>query len=243
MVDATLESMVSYNIAELFNRFDVRTRGETGATGKLSGFLGEDLLLDVLAHALASEGGKPVRLLDTPHRDTREFEAAGHKRPKVRDLDAWLLIGREPVAVECKQWTSSSRNYASVPGDDHLVGDHSRREWAEGVEWHFAPDQPWDKVNKVALPLKPPAGAGNTSWPNIRRVLAVWTPVSRSGRSAFSSINARTLSGGTWEPVTVEVFSASLYLRYLRNRGETRLTPTFPQAEQLFGGLNALFKS
>jgi hypothetical protein len=124
-------SMVSYNITELLDRFDIRSpaEGGTGATGKLSSFLGEDLLLDVLAHALAAEGSKVARLLGHPHGDMAVFDAAGAERPGFRDLDAWLIAGRQLVAVECKQWTSSSRRYVSVPEDDNRVAEHARREW------------------------------------------------------------------------------------------------------------------
>jgi hypothetical protein len=144
--------------------------------------------------------------------------------------------------AQCKQWTSSSPRYVSVPGDDNRVAEYARREWEKSVEWHFTRGR-WDEVNKVALPLKPPDGAEKASWPDIRRVLAVWTPVSQDGQYAFSSIQTQTLSGTSWKPATVEVFSASLYLRNLRHRGETHLTTTFPQVERLLEGLHALFRS
>ena len=237
-------SMVSYNITELVDRFDTRSpaEGETGVTGKLSSFLGDDLLLDVLAHALAAEGQKVARLQGHPHGDIAVFDAAGAERPGFRDLDAWLIAGRHLVAVECKQWTSSSPRYVSVPGDDNRVAEYARREWEKSVEWHFTRGR-WDEVNKVALPLKPPDAAEKASWPDIRRVLAVWTPVSQDGQYAFSSIQTQTLSGTSWKPATVEAFSASLYLRNLRHRGETHLTTTFPQVERLLEGLHALFRS
>jgi hypothetical protein len=70
----------------------------------------------------------------------------------------------------------------------------------------------------------------------------VWT-VSQDGQYAFSAIQTQTLSGTSWKPVTVEVFSASLYLRDLRHRGETHLTSTFPQVERLLEALHVLFRS
>jgi hypothetical protein len=76
---------------------------------------------------------------------------------------------------------------------------NTRAASGESVEWHFTRGR-WDEVNKVALPLKPPDGAEKASWPDMRRVLAVWTPVSPDGQYAFSSIQTQTLSGTSWKP-------------------------------------------
>jgi hypothetical protein len=238
--------MYRYNIEELFKRFDVRSAvvGEPAVTGRLSAFIGEELLLDVLAHALTAEGHEVVRIPGHPHRDDAEFKAAGASLPeKCHDLDAWLLLGHQLVAVECKHWTSSSRDYRSVPQAADEVKAHALKEWHGTIEKIFTQDL-WNSVTKIALPLKQPPTNMPTSWPKIRRILAIWTPVSWDGNSAFSTIASRTLSGGRFQPVTIDVFSASLYLRHLRSRGETHLTPIFPDmVERLLAALDILFET
>lgn len=235
--------MITYDIAALLKRFDTFEFGQGGVTGRLSSLVGEELLLDVLAHALADGG--PVELLpERPRRDDQAFKDAPSDVavPKVRDLDFWLQLRyRELMVVECKQWTASSAyGGGSVPEDPAGIAEYARRRWEEldVPEWW---SNKWDDTTKIALPLRPPAGRTAEDVRKARRVLAVWRPISSNGGSPFSQLSSQTLSGGEWVDVPIEVFSASLYLRQLLADGVRTLTPVFDGAQTLFDAVNALF--
>ncbi|MGV9266206.1 hypothetical protein ACWDRR_16260 [Kitasatospora sp. NPDC003701] len=236
--------MAVYDIAALLARFDTFTADQGALTGRLSSLVGEELLLDVLAHALAPAG--PVELLDErPRRDGEAFAVPALPAlpvPGVRDLDAWLRLGDGGlVAVECKHWTASSRDgRTSLPQDPDELAVLARRRWrelADPARW-----QDWDQVTKIALPLRPPAGATAQDVRRARRVLAVWRPVSCDGVSPFSRLGSSTPSEGQWADVVIEVFSASLYLRRLQAAGTTGLVSAFPRVDELLGAVQALFR-
>jgi hypothetical protein len=52
--------VISYDIAALLSRFDVRTEGETALTGRLSSLLGESLLVSALVRYLSAVEGHGV---------------------------------------------------------------------------------------------------------------------------------------------------------------------------------------
>lgn len=240
-VSGTLSVMVRYDIAALLSRFDVRAETQTALTGKLSSLLGESLLLSALARFLKVVQGHEVEVLgDRPHRDDTEFPDDPEDVP--RDLDAWLLLdGEQLAAVECEHWTSSSRNYRSVPGDSEALADHARAEWECLVREHFVP-LVWDKVNKVALPLKPPERRPSASTADARRILAVWTQVSKDGRSCLSTGSTTTFHRGELAGIEVEVFSASMYLRALLAAGTAYLEAKPEDMERVLAALRAVIE-
>lgn len=231
--------MVRYDISALLKRFDVRVKGEGELTGKLSSLLGERLVLRALIRYLSDVEGHEVRVLrGRPSRDDAEFPV-GHNG--VKYLDAWLLLdGRQLAAVECKHWTSSSMNYRSVPSDSEAQVAYARDEmWDWLVNDCFVP-QDFNKVSKVALPLKSPKGLPWRDTADARRILAVWTPVAEDGRSCMSRLSASTLHDGKWTDIEVEVFSASLYLRGLLAAGVTHLETDDDDLEKVVAALNAV---
>lgn len=236
--------MVRYDIAALLSRFDKLTKAETALTGKLSSLLGESLLLSALVRYLAAVEGHEVRLLaGRPHRDDREFPAGAKGVP--RDLDAWLLLGAGRLAaVECKHWTSSSPNYRSVPEVCDARAAYARDEmWDWLVREHFVPRKKWTDVNKVALPLKPPAGMPAADVSGARRILAVWTPISSDGRSLLSRVSTTTVRGGKPAGIEVEVFSASMFLRDQLAAGVTHLESEDEGVERLLAELGGLVRA
>jgi hypothetical protein len=240
-VCGSLSVVVRYDIAALLSRFDVRVAGETNLTGKLSSLLGESLLLAVLTHFLRTVEGHEVEVLDgQPHRDDTAWGDDHASIPSQKDLDAWLVLdsGRL-VAVECKQYTSSSWKFKSVPREDDALAAHAQKEW-EWVSSDFAPQACWSDMNKVALPLKPPKGMPSRDTAEVRRILAIWTPVSEDGRSCMSSVATTTVRGGESIGVEVEVFSASLYLRGLLGAGMTHLESEDEDLEKVFAALGAV---
>lgn len=121
-----IRDMVSFNIAALIDQFDARA--DTAVTGSLGSLLGEVVSLETLRHSLEAEG-HTVRLL--PDRPTRDDTAFGTKypRPRVRDLDAWLVLDEmqnnsQLIAVECKYRIAGSMGGATVP--DELVASATR---------------------------------------------------------------------------------------------------------------------
>lgn len=232
--------MVRYDIAALLSRFDVKVKGETELTGKLGTLLGERLLLSALTRYLSDAEGHEVRVLgDRPHRDDAEFQAGRKGVP--RDIDAWLLLDEGHLAaVECKHWTSSSMNFRSVPEDSGAQADYAREEmWNWLVSDCFVPRK-WNDVSKVALPLKPPDSMPSRDTADARRILAVWTPISKDGRSCMSSLATATLRGGQWIDIVVEVFSASMYLRDLLAGGMTHLEAGDEYLERVLSAISTV---
>jgi hypothetical protein len=234
-----MPNMVRYDIKALLSRFDQRVKGDTELTGKLSSLLGEPLLLTVLERYLRTAEGLHVqRLSDRPHRDDSEFRGGRDGIP--RDLDAWLLLDQtELAAVECKHWTSSSTDFRSVPEDPQETAADARDMWDWLVGAEFMP-KVWTQVNKVALPLKPPHSMPAAVTADARRILAVWTPVSKDGGACLSSAETTTIRDGVLAPVKVDVFSASIYLRELLAAGVTHLDAEDPFLERVLAEVSTL---
>jgi hypothetical protein len=205
--------MAKYDLGELIKRFDTRDEqpGAGATTGALSSLIGESLLLDLLIDALR-EDRSAVKLLDgVPRRDDHAFKDYGLQVPSQRELDAWLVIDDCLVAVECKCWTSSSNNFTSV-GDD--VAAYAKERWALLHSEDLNADR-WTDASKIALPLRVPS-----RWDAVsRRILAIWTPTSRTGLNAFSSTVTTTPINGTYQDLDIEVFSGSLHARRIQDEG------------------------
>lgn len=236
----TLSRMTDYDIGALIQRFDRFDSEQGRVTGQLSAAIGEDLLLDVLAHALALSG--EVQLLpEVPRRDDVVFDAVHAPVPSVRDLDAWLAQAGELVAVECKHWTAASTDARrSVPEEAEDFAEYARAQWRDlsaPADWAR-----WTTTTKIALPLRPPYGWTTGHVNRARRILIIWRPVSRDGFSAFSRHRTTTRREGEWVDVTVEVFSASIYLRQLLTAGTRRLPSTFGRLDTLLEALDTIIR-
>jgi hypothetical protein len=236
--------MVAYNIAALIRRFDTRTG--TAVTGTLGKFLGEALLIEALAHSFAADGHTVTMLPDQPTRDDTAF-GANYPCPKQRDLDAWLLLdSSQLVAVECKHRTASSFDGSTVPDEPEQLALYARRRWTTLKADHIDTDD-WTDDNKVYLPLRPPksfsSAAAAQAMPKLRRVLAIWRPVSCDGTSFRSEATSTSVSDDQLIPVTAEVFSASLYLRFLLSQGETRLATRLGLTENLLKVVGELIEN
>jgi hypothetical protein len=187
-----------------------------------------------------------VKMLpDRPTRDDMAF-GTNYPRPRVRDLDAWLLLDdSQLVAVECKHRTAASIDGATVPDEPGQLADYARERWTALKADHIETEE-WTDHNKVYLPVRPPrcldAAAAALAMPRLRRVLAIWRPISRDGISFKSEATATSVSNDQLTMVTAEVFSASLYLRSLRDRGETRLTSRLGLAEKLLKAVGELIE-
>jgi hypothetical protein len=232
--------MTTYDIPALLHVFDRYAAGSSRDAGLLSSFIGEDVLLDVYAHYLSQRG--PVQLIksEVPHRDHTAFGTGAV--PSVRDLDAWLVQDGALIACECKQWTASSADTRrSVPADPKALAAFARAQWVElttpavWAEW-------WNGTTKIALPLRAPHGWTADHAVTAKRALIIWRPVSQSGTTCESALQTTTLRNGTDEPLTVSVFSASLYLRQLLAEGTTTLTGTFPRIDALLALLRTIVR-
>jgi hypothetical protein len=240
---AKMRLMVAYSIAALIRRFDTHT--DTAVTGTLGKFLGEAILLEALSHSFAADGHAVTMLPGQPTRDDTAF-GTSCPRPKERDLDAWLLLdGSQLVAVECKHRTASSFDGSTVPEDPKQLAAYARRRWTTLKADHIDTGD-WTDHNKVYLPLRPPASlspaAVARAMPELRRVLAIWRPVSCDGVSFMSDATSTSVSNDQLIPVTTEVFSASLYLRFLRNQGETHLATSLDVTENLLKAVGELIE-
>lgn len=221
---AKMHTMTSYNIAALIHRFDTGT--DTAITGMLSSFLGEVILLEAVCHWLAAEGHVVTMLPGRPARDDTAF-GANCPRPSERYLDAWLWLDDSClVAVECKHRTAASFDGAPAPDEAEHLAAYALRRWATLRADHVDVDD-WTDHNKVYLPLRPPAGldpaVAARAMPGLRRVLAIWRPISSDGTTFKSEATSTSVINDQLVPATAEVFSASLYLRSLRDQGETHL--------------------
>jgi hypothetical protein len=241
---AMMHGMTSFSIAALIRQFD--TSADTTITGNLSSWLGEVILLEALCHSLTADGHVVSMLSGRPIRDDTAF-GINCQRPRVRDLDAWLLLDdSELVAVECKHRTAASIDGATVPDEPGQLAACARRRWATLRADHIDTDE-WTDHNKVYLPLRPPADlsavATARAMPRLRRVLAIWRPISSDGISFKSEAISTSVSNDRLVPATAEVFSASLYLRSLRDRGETCLPSCLGLAEKLLKAVDELIEA
>jgi hypothetical protein len=234
--------MASYNIATLIRRFD--TAADTAITGILSSFLGEVILLEAVYHWLAAEGHVVRMLPGRPARDNTAF-GANYPRPSERYLDAWLWLDDSClVAVECKHRTAASFDGAPVPDEPEHLAAYARQRWATLKADHVDVDD-WTDHNKVYLPLRPPAAldpaVAARAMPELRRVLAIWRPVSSDGTTFKSEATSTSVINDQLVPATAEVFSASLYLRSLRDQGETRLVARLGLTDKVLQAVGELF--
>lgn len=239
---AKMRPMASYSIAALIRRFD--TGADTAITGILSSFLGEVILLEAVCHWLAAEGHVVRMLPGRPARDDTAF-GASCPRPSERYLDAWLWLDESRlVAVECKHRTAASFDGAPVPDEPEQLAAYARQRWATLKADHVDVDA-WTDHNKVYLPLRPPASldpaAAARAMPGLRRVLAIWRPVSSDGTAFKSEATSTSVISDQLVPAAAEVFSASLYLRSLRDQGETRLVARLGLTGKVLKAVDELF--
>lgn len=233
---------VPVRLAALPRLFDVADR-QGASVGQLSSLIGEELLIELTAHWLAQErGAAVVRLADKPTRDDDAFtEETGITKPRVRDLDAWLLCGQAVFAVEAKMRTAASLGQVSRALDDTAK---ARKRWALLSERMTSHE--WDQDNKVLLPLRRPEVAHDVVVGTP--IYAVWWPVSDKTLAHHCAVmRGRSADGG---PADVTVFSGSLYVQHvlskdaeatLRLRGEAFRT-TIALLRDL-GCLDSLTKS
>lgn len=240
--------MTSFSIAALLRRFDTHTgtgAGTGALTGSISTLLGEAVLLEAVCHYLEADGNTVKLLPGKPTRDDAHF-GANCPKPKVRDLDAWILLDEEQlVAVECKSQTASSidSRRLTVPDEPEQLVAYARGRWAQLVAEHIDVDQ-WTGTNKIFLPLKPPmelsAEIAEKAMPKLRRILAIWRPISLDGTAYISEVASQTVRNDQYIPAAAEVFSASLYLRSLRDHGAARLSLKLGLAEALLSAIEEL---
>ncbi|MET7394278.1 hypothetical protein ABZS66_12370 [Dactylosporangium sp. NPDC005572] len=237
--------VVAYDLRALIARFDTRFTepGEGAVVGALSSLVGESLLLDLLADALHAAGSTVRRLPGRPARDNNAFAFAGMYKPKVRFLDGWLVLDDAALtAVECKHWTSSSRStggwhYRTI-GDD--AASYALEQWNLLQKKHLRLEK-WTDTNKIALPVRQPAD-WTGSMANLRRILAIWTPISSDGHSYFSSATTTSPIDGIYQDIPIEVFSGSLYARALLARGHHHLDATISGVHTRLDALGALLR-
>jgi hypothetical protein len=235
--------MVSYNIEAMIRWFD--TRADTATTGSLSSFLGEVIVLEALCHWLAAEGHAVTVVPGRPARDDSAFGAVCRK-PSFRYLDAWLLLDDEHLAaVECKHWTAASADsrQQAVPVDPASLAAYARDQWTQLAAEHLDHNG-WTSVNKVFLPLRPPASLDPAfaahAMARLQRILAIWRPISRDGTGFRSEAESTSVEDDQVIRVTAEVFSASLYVRQLRASGATHLPACLGRTEKLRQALDEL---
>lgn len=77
--------------------------------------------------------------------------------------------------------------------------------------------------------------------PGLRRVLAIWRPVSSEGTAFKSEAASTSVVNDKLVPAAAEVFSASLYLRSLRDQGETRLVARLGLTGKVLKAVDELF--
>jgi len=133
-------------------------------------------------------------------------------------------------------------NFRTVPEDGEARAAYATEVWDWLVREHFM-EQVWTGVNKVALPLKPPSRMPSADSYEVRRILAVWTPVSSDGRSCLSRVSTTTIRQEELAGIEVEVFSASLYLRELLATGVTHLESEDEGVEKLLAELSILVRA
>ena len=228
-----------YSVPGLIERFDRRINGKTSLTGKLSPLIGEMMLIEVLAHAVVTEG-RTVELINgqVPHRDA-EIMPTYPTGWTPRDLDAWFILGGETLAaVEVKTWTASALGGRSVddtrPEQLAEIAAARRAEAAEDLALGE-----WTQTNKVGMPLRAPNDwAGDTRTENFERYLAFWRPVASDGLRPWSESMTRTQDHrGKRCDVRVRVFSASLYLRDLHWQGIQTLPARLTRPEEILDAL------
>jgi hypothetical protein len=232
--------MISYDLRALIDRFDTGSAepGVGTVVGALSGFIGEAVLLDLLADALRGRGAAVDRLPGKPTRDDAAFAFDGIAATEQRYLDAWLVLDdTNLIAVECKHITSSSLGRRTVGAD---IAQYAQTEWQRLHQDHLDTDT-WTGTSKIGLPLRPPRPGLDGPMTNLRRVLAIWTPISVDGHSNFSPTSTTSPVDGAWQQVPVEVFSGSLYARTLLDQGRDHVEATVSQMEIALDALEALY--
>jgi hypothetical protein len=76
----------------------------------------------------------------------------------------------------------------------------------------------------------------------LRRVLAIWRPISRGGIVFTFNATSSSISNDQFTPATAEMFSASLYLRSIHGHGETHLTTRLDLIEKLLKAVDGLIE-
>ncbi len=163
----------------------------------ITGMIGEDLLLGTMFHCLANQQS-PLMCSLLPDK----CKAPGNKGKR---LDAWVLIGDTRVAqIEIKNWSAHSLGGKSLPfaATEAEVSAMSNLRWKN---FFGNNDRMPETTLKVLQDMPVPIIASERSF---ERWLCFWLPIAQNGAVPISTA---TIMGKE-----VNVFSASIYLRRLR---------------------------
>lgn len=174
------------------------TDADRGAhVSAITGIIGEDLLLGLLAHYWAGQN-PPVLCERIPDK----CKAPGKKGKR---LDGWVTMGEHRLAqVEIKNWSAHSlgeRTLAFSVTEDELAAA-ARRKWQD---FFGNNDKMPNSALKILLDMPPPERFTERA---VERVLCFWLPLAQD--------EVKPLTTAQILGKSVNVFSGSIYLRQLR---------------------------
>jgi hypothetical protein len=183
----------------------------------ITAFIGVDMILGILHHFFESEKSEC--------RITTEEPTAIDSRQR---LDRWVFANRSGrqtwYQTEVKNWSVYTQGVShdlSIGMNDRQLNNYAfgmyRKQWNE----HTGCFTDFENLSKVLLPMNPPAGFEEET-ALVRPLVCYWYPITNSNRTKLTShfFNLPTRSPNFSE---VDIFSASLYLRYLAAKGITTI--------------------
>jgi len=212
-------------IADLICFYDHREDENSKHAAAVTGVLGEELALATFGHFMEARR-RNFSLVST---------TCGPGKPKGRRLDAWLQVGRRPVALyqtEVKNW--SAHSFGGKPLNIDASRSEIRQYKKERWKHEFQNDRLVSPLTrKVLLLMSPPSASLGAK---IRPLLIYWFAVHPRGEDKpFFSVRVRAKHfERLW------VFSVSAYLRRLRSR---TITLTMPLAKRRLALLHTIVAS
>lgn len=230
-----------YDTTDFANDLTDLIEGETlgGHASALTGILGEDLVLGLLAHFLESREPNAGRAV------VKSYRCISAEVDSKRKLDAWLvqydLSGRpkELFQVEVKNWCRHSYRMPQIDvlpdaGNNELM-TLARANWTACVDAKTN-DRQRVQLSKVLEEMKLPKISGLENLSPPTKVLCFWAPLVPSNIDAldppYSEVDCLLDDGRGHYLNGAMVFSGSLYLRSLNDNPDIAM-PRVERRQQI----------
>jgi hypothetical protein len=179
--------------------------GRGSHVSAITGLIGEDLILGLLCHYFISQG-KQIEILP---------DKCNQKKKRGKRLDAWVKYSHKGHSIlyqtEVKNWSGHSLDgydFGQCPTLDEL-----RKFSSDKWNHYFPKKRPIAKeIAKVIEPMSLPPNCQNAEH---RAMICFWSFVVPSFKEAsFRPLNI----AGKFNGLPLQVFSASAYLRSVKNK-------------------------
>ena len=221
------------SIEKIINLYDGKSSSDRGHVSSITGLSGEDFAAGILKHYFDNNGGSCEILPDKP--------TEGFKKGKW--LDRWLKVEMDSDIIyyqtEIKNWCSHSLGGKQIKletSDDELINyghQRFRGQW-DTIKKTFK----YTYVSKVLRRMKIAANIKNGAMV-VKSLICYWYPILDTQANTLNPFFSTDCSQNFSE---VKIFSLSIYLRFLLEKGVTCINIEMPNFEERLKKIKEIYE-